>query len=122
MPYEHARVHARNAYDVMLLKILLKTFFRCFAAERVRKIIYHKAADLRSIGLLFFAQRAVVADVWRGVDNNLTVVRRVCINLLVSRHPGVETNFTAGRAGLSDSDAFYQKAVLQEEICFAQGS
>ena len=47
-----------------------------------------------------------------GVDDNLAKVGRICIDLLVARHPGIETNFAPGGADLSDGFTFYYQAVL----------
>src|SRR5690606_8646419 len=53
-----------------------------------------------------------------GIDDNLTVVGRVGVDLLVSRHPGIEAYFTACGADMSNRGAFYQQAILEEEVSF----
>jgi hypothetical protein len=57
-------------------------------------------------------------DVGSGIDDYLTIIRGIGIDLLVAGHAGVETDFSAGGADLSDRHSFQQQAILEEEVRF----
>src|SRR5690606_19633131 len=114
--YQHTGVNIRYADDRMLFKILLKAFARRLTAEFARKVVDDQPRDLRISRLLFQINGTVIADMGGGVYDDLTVVGRVCIDLLVPRHTGIEAYFTTGGAYMSDRGAFYQQAILEEEV------
>ena len=54
----------------------------------------------------------------RGIDDDLSVVGWVGVNLLVAGHAGVEADFSAGRADFADGGSLHECAVLEEDVGF----
>lgn len=65
---------------------------------------------------MFFVHRAIVADVSGGIHDDLTVVGRICIDLLVPGHPCVKADFPAGGAPFADGLAFDKQAIFEEKV------
>ena len=101
-------INVRDANHVMFFQVLLKACTGRFTTKLRGEVVYNQAADFWRRRLLLIILGAIVTDVGGSVDNNLPKIRGICINFLITRHSGVETNLPSTRTLLSDCFPFDQ--------------
>ncbi len=83
MTNEQAGIEVGDADNIIFFEVLLKAFPRGLAAKVIRELVHYQSADLGARRLLFVGYRSIVSDVGVGVDDDLTVIRRVGVNFLI---------------------------------------
>jgi hypothetical protein len=76
------------------------------------KLADDKGADVRAAGLTVQGIDAIIPDLRVGHGYDLSAVGRIRDHLLISRHRGVETDFSGGGSGGSERVSFETASVF----------
>jgi len=87
-------------------------------ARDIAKLFNDKTADMDSTALGIGFADPVVPDERTGHRDKLTAVGGIGKNLLITRHRGVETDFTSLRRRGTERNAVKHSPVLEREDCF----
>src|SRR4051812_7852979 len=117
MPSKGTGVDAADPDHALGRKLFVECAARPPAARDTCGVTDDVAADPDPARLGILVVDAGVADVRRGLDDHLTVVRRVGQCLLVAGHPGVEDRFPERLALGAVRLPAKRPAVLENENC-----
>src|SRR3954454_13848761 len=115
MAGERAGVDAADADDALRCELVVEAAPRTPAARYACRITDDVTADPDTSRLGVLLVDAGVADVRRGLYDDLAVVGRVGQRLLVTRHAGVEDGFTERLAGCAVRLTAERAPVLQHQ-------
>ena len=114
MLHNGAGVELVDGDKPFLFKIILNTQMGIEAAVWNIKIAAHEAGNFDAVAFHFLVVDAVIANMDVGGYQNLSCIRRVGKNFLITRHTRIETNFAGSRTGFAGGFAVKYCAVFKE--------
>src|SRR3546814_9234505 len=103
MTHERPRIDIGDAYEVPVFEILLDGRIRLVAAIVNAVVFADQSSNLDLLGFRLIVGDPIVADMGIGGYHDLTVIRGVGKDLLVSRGTGVKTDLDRKSTRLNSS-------------------
>ena len=110
---QFARVDVRDRHGTATLEETRERCLRAPVADRQRKIPDDQASRVDRLGLEVIGGCADITDMGIGQGHELTKIRRVGKDLLISRHRSVEHHFAERPAGNANGQAVEDRPVLE---------
>jgi hypothetical protein len=114
-PHERPRVQAVEARDALLLEVAREALLAPRAAPALREIARDEAGDVHLLRLRLVPPHAVVADMGRRHDDDLSRVGGIGQHFLVPAHRRVEDDLAERSPRRADRLAVEARAILEDE-------
>lgn len=114
---EFAGINAGDAHYVMGFQIVRQALARAPVADTNRHIAHHQPADMNATRLNILVIDADIANMGIGQRYDLTRIRGIGEDLLITGHRGIKNDFPNGAALCANRDAAENRAIFKSQQC-----
>src|SRR5690554_2071987 len=113
-----ARINAGDCHNTLLFKVIRQRLVGTKVGYVMRTITNNNSCDLCVVRFDIFGVNARATDMRIGKRDDLAVVAGISQNFLVSRHCGIEQNFSHSMAACTDRNTLENSTISQSEYCY----